>query len=61
MDDHLNLSFTGFFQPVVNNFSNANIYIEAIAEAPMTKAFRLNANYNYSFDNTVSAGRTQRR
>ncbi len=57
MDDHLNLSFTGFFQPVVNNFSNANIYIEAIAEAPMTKAFRLNANYNYSFDNTVSAGR----
>lgn len=56
-DKHLNFSFTGFYQPVVNNFSNSNIYVEAIAEVPMTEHFRLIANYNYSFDNTVSVGR----
>ncbi|HMS32885.1 MAG TPA: DUF481 domain-containing protein [Ignavibacteria bacterium] len=56
-DKHMNIGFVGMYQPVVNYFSKANIYIEGNIEVPLTKMFRLNSIYTYTFDNVVSVGR----
>lgn len=57
LDKHMNIIFIGMYQPVVNYFSKANFYIEGTIEVPLTKMFRLNTVYLYTFDNVVSVGR----
>jgi len=57
IDKHLNFLLTVLYQPVVNEISKKNIYIESTLEVPLTKIFRLNAIYTYVFDNVVSVGR----
>ena len=54
---HMNIGFVAMYQPVVNYFSKANFYIEGNVEVPLTKMFRLNSIYTYTFDNVVSVGR----
>lgn len=57
LDKHMNIIFVGMYQPVVNYFSKANFYLEGTIEVPLTKTFRLNSIYTYTFDNVVSVGR----
>ena len=57
LDKHMNIGFIGMYQPVINYFSKANFYIEGNVEVPLTKMFRLNSIYTYTFDNVVSVGR----
>ncbi|MEO8446847.1 MAG: DUF481 domain-containing protein [bacterium] len=57
IDKHLNFLLTVLYQPVVNEISKKNLYIESTLEVPLTKVFRLNAIYTYAFDNVVSVGR----
>lgn len=56
-EKHLIFSFTGLYQPVINYFSKTNYYVESGLEIPLTRIFRLNAIYTYTFDNVVSVGR----
>lgn len=56
-DKKMTLNFLAMFQPVVNQFSKSNFYINTKLEFPLTEAFKLNANYIYGFDNVVSVGR----
>jgi hypothetical protein len=57
LDKHMNIIFIGMYQPVINYFSKANFFIEGTIEVPLTKMFRLNSIYLYTFDNVVSVGR----
>ncbi|MDQ3019475.1 MAG: DUF481 domain-containing protein [Bacteroidota bacterium] len=57
IDKRLIFYFMIIYQPVINNFSKANCYVESNLETPVTKILLLNANYNYGFDNVVSVGR----
>lgn len=57
INKRLNIKLLGYYQPDITDFSNSNIYAEVVLEIPMTKMIKLNANYNYNFDNEVSVGR----
>jgi Protein of unknown function, DUF481 len=56
-DKNLKINFTGFYQPVINYFSKANIYVFTTLKIPLSDNFWLDANYSYTFDNIVSVGR----
>lgn len=51
------ISVTAMYQPAIDVLNNYNLFIDATIEFPLNKIFRLNANYNYGFSNTVSIGR----
>lgn len=56
-DKRLFVNLIFMYQPVIENFSMANFYIESNLEVPLTKILRMIADYNYGFDNVVSVGR----
>ncbi|HMQ68955.1 MAG TPA: DUF481 domain-containing protein [Ignavibacteria bacterium] len=56
-DDKLIFNFVFLFQPVVDEWSNSNKFLNTTLEIPLTNLFSLNVIYNYTFDNIVSVGR----
>jgi len=55
--DKMNINFVFLYQPVVDEWSNSNKFLNTTLEIPLTNLFRLNAIYTYTFDNVVSVGR----
>lgn len=51
------LSFTGFYQPSLDDFSAANIRIDVSIDFPIVKKVYLRTSYLYSFEDVVSVGR----
>lgn len=57
INDKLIINFVFLYQPVVDEWSNSNKFIDTSLEIPLTDLFRLNVIYTYTFDNIVSVGR----
>ena len=57
LNSKLILSFTGFYQPALKDFSAANIRIDFSADIPIVSNFYFRSSYLYSFEDVVSVGR----
>ncbi len=59
LDSNAILSFTGFYQPSISDFSAANLRAETILDIPIAKKIFARIAYLYSFEDVVSVGRVR--
>jgi len=56
-DSRMILSFTGFYQPMMIDFSAHNIRIECSVDFPIVHKIYFRSSYLYTFEDVVSVGR----